>query len=506
MTITQPVYGGLYVDDLVIYMSGDCTENVEETIQTNINTISERADKLGFKLSPSKTVCVHFCRLRSRHTNPNLNINGNPIVVQPVVKFLSLTFDPKLTWLSHITDLETKAKKSLNIVRCMSNINWGSDRGVLLKMSMSLVLSKIDHGSFIYGCARRSRLRKLDSIHCTGLRISIGAFRTSPLHSVCCDAGIPPQSIRREQLLLNYVRKIRTLPQHPVYPCLFQNELVEVYESRTTIIRPVGIRFRELMRRLELTLPDVFPLRVCEIQPWTITTPEIRNDLTHYFKNEDNSMEIKNKFNEVLGDYQGALQIYTDGSKASMGVGCAFATMGQTHMWTLPYASSVYTAELYSIWQALRFSEHSEQRTILIITDSLSSLQAITNSFSKDPLVQMILSLLSWLPQVNKNVSFLWVPSHFGIIGNELADKAARQSADKQSIDNISIRHHNLRLVFEEAIHRTWQMEWKVTESKLKIVKPDVKKWTVSYKLPRRESVTHTIKNWTHPSYVIPYA
>ena len=139
-------------------------------------------------------------------------------------------------------------------------------------------------------------------------------------------------------------------------------------------------------------------------------------------------------------------------------------------MWTLPYASSVYTAELYSIWQALRISEHSEQHTILIITDSLSSLQAITNSFSKDPLVQMILSLLSWLAQVNKNVSFIWVISHIGIIGNELADKAARQAADKQSIDNISIRHHDLRLVFDEAIHRTWQMEWEATESKLNML------------------------------------
>ena len=79
------------------------------------------------------------------------------------------------------------------------------------------------------------------------------------------------------------------------------------------------------------------------------------------------------------------------------------------------------------------------------------------------------------------------MPSHIGIIGNELADKAARQAADKQSIDNISIRHHDLRLVFDEAIHRTWQMEWEATESKLKIVKPDVKKWVVSYKLPRRE-------------------
>jgi hypothetical protein len=45
----------------------------------------------------------------------------------------------------------------------------------------SLVLSVIDNGSIIYGAAPESILKSLDPIHNLGIRISIGAFKTSIL-------------------------------------------------------------------------------------------------------------------------------------------------------------------------------------------------------------------------------------------------------------------------------------------------------------------------------------
>jgi len=42
----------------------------------------------GFKLSSSKTVCMHFCRLRNAHPNPVLKLNGTLIPVVEQTKFL----------------------------------------------------------------------------------------------------------------------------------------------------------------------------------------------------------------------------------------------------------------------------------------------------------------------------------------------------------------------------------------------------------------------------------
>ena len=53
------------------------------------------ADTNGFKFSTAKTVCLHFCRLRKLHPDPQLSLSGSPIPVIEEVKFLGTIFDKK---------------------------------------------------------------------------------------------------------------------------------------------------------------------------------------------------------------------------------------------------------------------------------------------------------------------------------------------------------------------------------------------------------------------------
>ena len=61
----------------------------------------------------------------------------------------------------------------------LSHASWGADRTTLLMLYWSLVQSKLDHGCIIYSSARDSYLQMLDPIHNKGLRLALGAFRTS---------------------------------------------------------------------------------------------------------------------------------------------------------------------------------------------------------------------------------------------------------------------------------------------------------------------------------------
>ena len=90
-----------------------------------------------------------------------------------------------------------------------------------------------------------------------------------------------------------------------------------------------------------------------------------------------------------------ALKVYTDGSKTDYGVDCAFLALEEIYSWTLSPMASIYTAELYAIWMALRYCEMSIYDQFLICTDSLSCIQAIGNTFSRDPQVQNIHSVAS---------------------------------------------------------------------------------------------------------------
>ena len=54
----------LFVDDLSLSYSSPRMAITERKLQTTINTINKWAEMHGFKFSTSKTVCMHFCRIK----------------------------------------------------------------------------------------------------------------------------------------------------------------------------------------------------------------------------------------------------------------------------------------------------------------------------------------------------------------------------------------------------------------------------------------------------------
>jgi len=82
----------LYVDDILIRYRSKHIHIIEMHLQRCLNKLQNWADTNGFKFSTSKTVCMHFCRLRKLHPGPELLLNGTPIPVVKEVKFLGLIF------------------------------------------------------------------------------------------------------------------------------------------------------------------------------------------------------------------------------------------------------------------------------------------------------------------------------------------------------------------------------------------------------------------------------
>ena len=134
---------------------------------------------------------MHFCRLRNSHPHPELTLNGTLIPVVEQTKFLGVNFDNKLTFLPHIRYLKEKCVKALNLLVCSPG-SWGADQHTLLHLYRSLVRSKLDYGSVVYGFAREFYLRILDPIQNHALRLCLGAFRTSPASSLYVQANEPP--------------------------------------------------------------------------------------------------------------------------------------------------------------------------------------------------------------------------------------------------------------------------------------------------------------------------
>ena len=96
-----------------------------------------------------KTVCVHFCRLRKAHPDPQLLLNGTPIPVVEQTKFLGLIFDKKLSFIPHLQYLKNNCLKALNLLR-VANTKWGSDEKTLLHLYRLLIRSKLEYGAVMH--------------------------------------------------------------------------------------------------------------------------------------------------------------------------------------------------------------------------------------------------------------------------------------------------------------------------------------------------------------------
>ncbi|GBN77314.1 hypothetical protein AVEN_86251-1 [Araneus ventricosus] len=188
---------------------------IERQLQNAVNKLVAWCNNNGHSISAEKTR-VHFCRKRNIHLDPNIEIRNAPIPVVNEIRRLGVIFDRKLAFLSHILHLRKKCEISLNILKVLSRTSWGADRTSLLRVYQAVALSRIDYGCIMYGSARATVLRRLDTIHHSALRICSGAFRTSPVESLYVICHLLPLHFRRQKISALYFFRAQSVPKHPI--------------------------------------------------------------------------------------------------------------------------------------------------------------------------------------------------------------------------------------------------------------------------------------------------
>ena len=126
--IPKDVLHTLFVDDLSISFAASRMPTAERKIQLTIDQIVKWADMTGFKFSISKTVVVHFCRIRGIHPDPDIYLKGQRIPCLEETRFLGLQFDRRLTWVPHLKLLKANCLKAMSILKVLSHTSWGADR------------------------------------------------------------------------------------------------------------------------------------------------------------------------------------------------------------------------------------------------------------------------------------------------------------------------------------------------------------------------------------------
>ena len=92
-----------------------------------------------------------------------------------------------------------------------------------------------------------------------------------------------------------------------------------------------------------------------------------------------------------------------------------------------------------------------------------------------------------------KSVSICWVPSHIGILGNEMTDQEANMAAKEAAVSVNELPHKDYYPTVRKQIMDRWQVQWTNTQhNKLRNVKDTIGVWRSTSNKNRKWEVALT--------------
>lgn len=399
-----------------------------------------------------------------------------------------MTLDKSLNFKEHIKTIKAKSLSKLNIIKMLRKSSYGSDPYTLLKILNTIVLPTIDYACIIYMSSSNSNLKILDPILNTGIRLALGAFRTSPANSLQAISNLPPLNIRRIKHLLNYTLKIYVMKNHPI-----KEKVKNIEQTTSTKIKSkryklfyerAEIEFEDIEKKYNITQHRVEPLGNAKIPPWSFLNFTIDFSIAYCDKENMIPVIVEKKFLEALNKtYANHEKFYTDGSVMNTKSGFAITGNDQNIMYRICDYSSIYTCELLAIKTCIEhiIVNQSQNQKNLIICDSMSALEGLQDIYSKNILINQIRTMIT---ESKVKVTFIWVPSHLNIGGNELVDSLAKSSLNLTVSTEFFMQYSDYRTVIKKHILDIWNNYWKTgNESKLYEIQKSVSLKSLKYKI-----------------------
>lgn len=418
IAIHKEIQISAYADDFNLLIKLDKVKNRTINLDTLYEDISGWCSYSGASLSPAKCKHMHICN--KHNCNCSVAFGNYQLPNVSTLKILGVTFNKKHKWNTHIDNLCLALQNRLNIIKCLSSHKHNCSTVTLVSVVKAIIIAKIDFALPLYGNAPKSSLNKISTILNSGVRIALGAYRTTPTRNLLYEANIAPLDLRKEQLTASLYTSILNGTDSPI------NNIIKNYKTSIIRKKPSVIdRIFSIHSTLHIQLKS--PRKLTQKSPpWALNKKAINTSLSYLSKNSTPPEIFRKEFAKIQAEHsKNTTFIYTDGSQINSITGYAVATKDSLIKYgILPPFTTVFSAEIIAIYEAISILKKNRGRYI-ICSDSLSSLNAIKNISNQSFYANEIRNLLI---RLFPKFLLIWIPSHVNINGNEFADFAAKKA------------------------------------------------------------------------------
>ena len=438
----------LFADDLAVWAdfsgSKKYNKNWLKMYQDVINSVSFYMKTNGFLLSAEKTNLMVFTRHPTSRKLFFIKLDGHIIKPSITVKFLGVTIHQDLRWQSHNEYLVSKARRGVSLIKCLCGTTWVTPKS-LVHLTHALVRARLTYGNEVTFTQTDNQWLVLERIELRALKAALGVSLRAINDLVYQEVGWLPLRNYCKSLTVGF--QVRALHSNNnvstvLSPTFSSNEdryRKDLAKSHPTIHRitsPISSYTSDVIDYSTLCQTPAY-CNDCPLPSWSLKFPQFDFDYADRLVKCNDSILIASLAQERISTYySNHLKCFTDGSVLdSNEVGCAFVIpkLRVTKSFQLNKGISIFTAELHAIHMACKYiySLQPVPEQVLLLTDSKSVLQALAKggSNNRQRQQQQTLGLINSILNKNISLTMMWIPSHSGIRGNNIADSTAKSGA-----------------------------------------------------------------------------
>ena len=285
---------------------------------------------------------------------------------------------------------------------------------------------------------------------------------------------MPSLGTRRLKLSLQYYMKMKANPENPAYSCAVNSEYKRLFNNKPGTIPTLGIRLQPHLEDMKVNLDAISVVRPPECPSWLLQQPSKLFNLSDLRKGDTCPLVFQSMLLELSCRFPRHRKVYTDRSKEDKRTAMSFVCDDHEFSCRINDEASICTEELLAIEAAIEYIWESSDKELMVITDSLSSLQALKSQKLNNPIVSNILHMCRYLSD-HKDIVFYLVPSHIGIQGNEWTDVLAKAALDKTTQFYIPYTDfkYNISVYLDDILQGEWNTN---VTSKLLEVRPIIRR------------------------------
>jgi ribonuclease HI len=429
----------MYADDLAIWASDPDIDRAARLVEEGVRVVERWARAKKLRLNLSKCEVSHFTLDPGESKyEPEVTVEGVTLKVNPTPVFLGVMYDRQLSFAPQANRVAAEMRRGAGVLGAMSGSGWGWRADSLRRVYLAATLS-----SAMWGGAgwlpwlKPTNMEILDRAQNACLRRITGCHADAPLEGLRLEAGIPSVACRAARdTAVALERSLRLQESNPRRQ--IAEKVVRHRTSRSSWRVEAGRLCNEAKTNRHPKMPFAPPTSPPWEWGWGIGGVHLSVGAG---VTKESPVEVLRaaavETIRALGHFEYTL--YTDGSAtagAYRGGSAAVVTAGPPEapeeVDTLKLRGAVRTSsfetEVGAICEALGWIVEGDRAgRFLVCSDSMSALAAL-RARPKPGDYGPLARARELLRRVTGEVVFQWVPGHCGLLGNEVADQAAREA------------------------------------------------------------------------------